>query len=144
LHHGDIGGLAAEPNNSNISDERLAEAGLDRAAIAFLRTQRVELNAMTSRQLVDFVEAKLQRHGIWKVIPNSKTLAETYQTFVKSDRLAKAFDDVQEKLEDESAAPIEVPDDLQAKVERQLEERPNLTWHRAVQLVVDPDSEDPG
>jgi hypothetical protein len=143
LHHGDIGGLAAEPNNSNISDERLAEAGLDPAAIAFLRTQRVELNAMTSRQLVDFVEAKLQGHGIRKVIPNSKTLAETYQMFVKSDRLAKAFDEVQEKLEDESAAPIEVPDDLQAKVERQLQERPNITWHRAVQLVVDSDLEDP-
>jgi Topoisomerase 6 subunit A/Spo11, Toprim domain len=143
LHYGDIGGLAAEPNNSNISDQRLAEAGLDPNAIAFLRSQRVELNAMTSRQLVDFVEAKLQQSGIRKVIPKSKTLAETYQMFVKSDRLEKAFDGVQEKLEAESAAPIEVPHDLQAKVEQLLQERPEITWHRAVQLVVDPDSPDP-
>jgi Topoisomerase 6 subunit A/Spo11, Toprim domain len=55
LHYGDINGLPSEPNNSNISDERLSEAGLSPAAIKFLRTQRVELNAMTSRQLIDFV-----------------------------------------------------------------------------------------
>jgi hypothetical protein len=36
-----------------------------------------------------------------------------------------------------------VPDDLQAKVEALLQERPDITWHRAVQLVVDPDSADP-
>jgi hypothetical protein len=143
LHFGDIGGLAAEPNNSNISDERLAEAGLDPNAIAFLRTQRVELNAMTSRQLVDFVENKLRQHGIRKVIPNSKTLAETYQMFVASDRLSEAFDDCKEKLEEEDAAPIEVPDDLRAKVEKLLQERPGITWHRAVELVIDPDSPDP-
>ena len=60
LHYHDIDGLPPEPNNSNISDERLRQAGLGEAAIDFLRDQRVELNAMTSRQLVDFVEAKLQ------------------------------------------------------------------------------------
>ena len=143
LHYGDIADLAAEPNNSNISDERLAEAGLDAAAIGFLRHQRVELNAMTSRQLVDFVETKLQQHGIKKVIPNATTLAETYQMFVASDRLCEAFAEVREELKDESAAPIEVPDDLQAKVEALLQERPDITWHRAVQLVADPNSDDP-
>src|SRR4029077_13215020 len=55
LHYGDINGLPFEAHNSNTSDERLAEAGLDAAAIEFLRSKRVELNAMTSRQLVDFV-----------------------------------------------------------------------------------------
>jgi hypothetical protein len=56
LHYSDIDDLESEPNNSTISDERLAQAGLDEDAIEFLRSQRVELNAMTSRQLVDFVE----------------------------------------------------------------------------------------
>ena len=66
LQYGDIGGLPAEPNNSNISDERLSEAGLGQAAINFLRSQRVELNAMTSRQVVDFVEGKLRQHQRWQ------------------------------------------------------------------------------
>jgi len=46
-------------HNSNISDERLQRSGLDPAAIDFLSAQRVELNAMTSRQFINFVEAKL-------------------------------------------------------------------------------------
>lgn len=142
LHYGDIGGLAAEPCKSNISDARLAEAGLDGAAISFLRNQRVELNAMTSRQLVDFVEAKLQQAGIRKVVPDKKTLADTYQMVVASHRLSEAFDEVKEEMDD-SAEPIAVPNDLRVKVEKLLQERPEITWHRAVQLVIDPTSPDP-
>jgi hypothetical protein len=37
LHYGDIADLPSEPNNSNISDERLAQAGLGDDAIEFLR-----------------------------------------------------------------------------------------------------------
>jgi hypothetical protein len=137
LQYGDIDGLAAEPNNSNISDERLTEAGLDPAAIAFLRRQRVELNAMTSRQLVDFVERKLQQHGIRKEIPNSKTLAKTYRMFIASDRLAELFEEAREK-EGEGERRAKVPGNLLDQVRDWLKQRPDMAWHRAVQLVVDP------
>jgi DNA topoisomerase 6 subunit A-like protein len=140
LHYGDIGGLPAESYNSTISDERLAETGLDQHAINFLRTQRVELNAMTSRQLIDLVEAKLKQHGIRKVIPDAKTLASVYQMFAASDRLEEAFEDLRQKLDDESETPVEVPDDLEAQVKAKLEEKRNITWHRAVRLIVDPDA----
>ena len=141
LHYGDIAGLLPEPNNSNISDERLSQAGLSQDAIDFLRTQRVELNAMTSRQLVDFVEAKLKQHGIGKVIPRGETLARAYHMFAASDRLSDAFDEVKEKLEEETEeAPIKVPDDLEAKVAAELQQHPDITWHRAVRLLVDPDA----
>jgi hypothetical protein len=141
LLHDDISGLIAEPNNSNIGDERLAQADLDDAAIDFLRTQRVELNAMTARQLVDFVEGKLKRHRIAKVIPDSKALADTYKTFVMSGRLHEAFDEAKEKLEN-TDAPINVPDNLETKVKKHLRDSPNITWHRAIRLIVDLDAED--
>jgi DNA topoisomerase VI subunit A len=140
LQYDDIAGLPSEPNNSTISDERLAQAGLDRAAIDFLRDRRVELNAMTSRQLVDFVEAKLREHGISKVIPDSEILARTYQMFAASDRLSDAFDEVKKKCESETETSIKMPDDLEAKVKAKLEEKPDITWHRAVREVVDPDA----
>lgn len=139
LNHDDIDGLTSEPHSSNISDERLRKAGLGQTAIDFLRDHRVELNAMTSRQLVDFVEAKLKRHGIGKVIPTEGTLARTYQMFAASDRLFDAFDDAKKKL-DEADAPIRVPDKLEAKVKAKLKENPDITWHRAVRLLVDPDA----
>ena len=142
LHYEDISGLPSEPNNSNISDERLGQAGLGQAAINFLRNQRVELNAMTSRQLIDFVEDKLKQHGIQKVIPNAKTLASTYQMFAASDRLSEAFDELKEKVGDDSEAPIKAPEDLEAKIKAKLKENPDITWHRAVRLLVDPNAPD--
>jgi hypothetical protein len=140
LNYGDIDDLPSEPSNSNISDERLAQAGLDQPAIDFLRDQRVELNAMTSRQLVDFVEDKLKQHGIGKVIPDGETLASTYQMFAASDHLAKAFDELKEDIENEDEAQIKVAADLEAQVKAKLEKKPEITWHRAVRLIVDPDA----
>jgi hypothetical protein len=140
LHYGDIAGLPSEPNNSTISDERLEQAGLGQDAIDFLSTQRVELNAMTSRQLVDFVENKLTQLGIQKVIPDAEILASTYQMFAASDRLSEAFDEMKKKIEDEDEDEIDVPGDLEAKVKAKLEQKPDITWHRAVRLVIDPNA----
>jgi hypothetical protein len=141
LQYDDIDGLTPESNDSNISDERLTQAGLGQDAIDFLRDQRVELNAMTARQLVNFVEAKLKDHGIGKVIPNHDTLATTYQIFAASDRLSKLFGEVKEKLESDRAA-IKVPANLEAKVKAELRKQPDITWHRAIRLIVDPDAPD--
>ena len=142
LGYNDIAGLTPEPNKSAISDERLSQAGLGQAAIDFLSSQRVELNAMTSRQLVDFVEGKLKQHGVGKLIPDAKTLAETYEMFAASDRLSDAFDEMKEKLEGEEQKTVKVPDDLKAKIETLLKEKPDITWHRAIRLIVDPDAPD--
>jgi hypothetical protein len=141
LHYDDVSSLTPEPSNSNISDERLRQAGLSRDAIDFLRNQRVELNAMTSRQLIDFVEDKLRQNGISKVVPSEKTLEDTYKMFAASDRLFKAFEEMKEKLEEESDEDaVKVPDDLIAKIAEQLEKSPKIPWHRAVRLIVDPDA----
>jgi hypothetical protein len=141
LHYRDITGLPSELNNSSISDERLSRAGLDQDAIDFLRTQRVELNAMTPRQLVDFVEAKLKQHGVAKVIPDRKTLAITYQMFADNDRLSEAFEEMKSKLEDESEVKAP-PKNLEDRVKNLVKQNPDITWHRAVRLIIDPDAPD--
>ena len=142
LNYADIDGLPSEPNNSKISDERLRAAGLAEDAIDFLRDQRVELNAMTARQLVDFVEAKLKEHGIKKVIPDKTTLQTAYRMYAASDRLSNAFDEVKEKLkvENQGEDSIKVPADLEAKVKAKLQANPGMTWHGAVRSLVDPDA----
>ena len=139
LNYEDIGGLTPEGCSHNISDERLSECGLGDAAIHFLRSQRVELNAMTSRQLVDFVEAKLKKYRIGKVIPDEATLAKAYEVFAASERLSKAFDEMKEGI-DESEDQEPVPENLEAKVKKLLKKQPDITWHRAVELIVNPDS----
>ena len=95
---------------------------------------------MTSRQLVDFVERKLKQHGIGKVIPDDDKLAEAYVMFVKSNRLAKAFKEMQDQLEDDDEDPIEAPKNLAAKVKKKLKEQQDNPWYRALELVIDPDA----
>jgi hypothetical protein len=94
---------------------------------------------MTSRQLVDFVEAKLKQHGIGKVIPTSDALAKTYQMFVASDRLCEAFEEARDAIEYQLES-VTVPDDLEAQVQTKLRECPHIPWHRAVRLIIDPDA----
>lgn len=139
MNFDDVGGLQAEPYDSTISGKRLREAGVNDDAIYFLRDQRVELNSMTSRQLVDFVERKLKENKICKVIPSATTLKTAYQMFARSDKLSDAFDEVRDKVDDEiKDRPIEVPKDLEAKVRASLKTHPHLSWHEAVRAIVDP------
>ena len=137
LSYDDIDDLLPEPYTCKISSDRLEQAGLDYEAINFLMEQRVELNAMTSRQVVDFVEHKLNEHGVTKVIPDADTLARTYRIFVSSDQLSEKFEELEGRFEDE-ADDVEVPADLKAKIEKLLKEKPDITWHRAIRLIVDP------
>jgi hypothetical protein len=97
---------------------------------------------MTSRQLLDFVESKLKQHCIGKVIPDNETLANTYKMFAASDRLSKAFDELKEQSKDEDEAQTSVPEDLKAQIKTKLEENPDIPWHRAIRLVLDPNAPD--
>ena len=122
--------------SSNISDERLTRP-VSMRSNRFPGDQKVELNAMTSRQLVDFVEAKLRQHGIRKVIPDNRPWQETYKMFVESDELWRQFEEVKEELDSEDSE-IEMPKGLAAKVKKMLEGKPDITWARAIQLIVNP------
>ena len=62
----------------------LQENGATIEEIDFLLDGRVELNAMTSDQMVDFVERKLKQHGIEKVVPDDDDLATAYALFARS------------------------------------------------------------
>ena len=62
--------------------------------------------------------------------------------FAASDRLSEAFDELKEKLEAKDQDEIKVPDDLEAQIDKLLKEKPDITWHRAVRLTVDPDAEE--
>jgi DNA topoisomerase VI subunit A len=51
--------------------------------IEFLRDQRVELNAMTSPQIIDFIEAKFREHGVAKLIPDAGAIEEHARHLIK-------------------------------------------------------------
>ena len=54
----------------------------------------------------------------------------------------EAFEELKEKLENDSddQEPIKAPEDLEAKVKNKLQQNPDITWHRAIELIIDPDA----
>jgi hypothetical protein len=97
-------------------------------------TRRVELNAMTSPQFVEFVECKLRNHGIAKIVPDQDLLAEAYIGMERGRRLEEA---VAELDDEDDAGDIKPPSDLEQRVRKLLEERPSMRWDAAVKLLID-------
>jgi len=94
--------------------------------------QRVELNAMGSRELVTWIERKLDEHGVKKVIPDSKTLTEAYKRMARQVFVQKKIDKMLRDLPSDGTA---VPEDLTAQLSARLKKRPVLSWDEALQCI---------
>jgi len=101
------------------------------------KRQRIELNAMTSDQLVDFIERKLQANGIKKVVPDKKQLAEAYQMFTRSMLIEEVVD---KAIEESDPQDVKVPRDLEKKIREHLKENPEQRWDQAVNIIAGGDA----
>jgi hypothetical protein len=115
--------------------DTLKRHGAKQDEIDFLRNRRVELNAMTSRQLVDFIEAALEEHGVEKVVPDLATLQlharRLVEVSVTRMWLDLAADDIAKQ-----AATTELPVDLEGRVREVLRDDPELSWDAAVARII--------
>jgi hypothetical protein len=137
----DITGLEQEPaaaTKTNVGDLRrqLSENGATPQEVEFLLNNRVELNALTSDQLIAFIERKLKQHGICKVVPDKELLGDAYKAFHRSKQLRDVFDQAESEFE-ETETEIDVPDDLDIRVRKILKKHDDLRWDDAVQVVLD-------
>jgi hypothetical protein len=123
--------------------DTLARHGATNEEIEFLcpevgDCQRIELNAMTARQLIDFIEEKLEEHGVEKLVPNEKTLIE-HAKRLKEQAIAQRVLDrlgpyIKRKAE---AATADLPDDLTQMVEEALTDDPEKPWDEALADLID-------
>jgi hypothetical protein len=133
----DVNGLESEPvplvDSGEWSYRRvtLKRHGASPEEIEYLRSRRVELNAMTSGQLVEFVETKLAEHDVGKLIPDDDVIEEHARRVITELMIAKISDEIAEK-----AAAVDLPEDLRSGVERLLEQQPELPWDAAVAAIV--------
>lgn len=93
--------------------------------------ERVELNAMTSDQFVDWIEDKLEDHGVEKFVPDADELAKAYRRAKLRQRASEAIREVVDERDGQG----EVPDHLGARVRSHLDENPADTWEQAVAAV---------
>jgi hypothetical protein len=138
-------GLQSEPVKPDChrkkTSETLRRHGAFSAEIDFLLgdgeedPRRVELNAMTSRQFIDFIERGLIEHGVAKVIPQPDILEQHARRLI-AQRLAKdALNKVRDQLAAEAAA-CELPGDLDNQVRHLLAEQPELSWDMALAMIL--------
>ena len=66
------------PPNWDARVETLRQHGATEEEIEFLRTNRVELNAMTAPQFIEFLEGKLEEHA-QKVMPEKAVIEAQFR-----------------------------------------------------------------
>ena len=120
----------------------LRENGATREETAFLcqgssyqgyQGKRVELNAFTSAELVQWIESKLKKLGVKKVVPESEQLERAYRRALEirllNDRLEELREDAGKRVEE-----TRVPRGLRRRIERRLKANPEMPWDAAVAL----------
>ena len=127
--------------------QRLQSYGATRQEITHLvdRRRRVEIDAMTPAQLVDFIERKLTANGVRKVVPDQESLAAVYRNAVFKGRLERELAPLRaemlQRLE-EFAAKLRINPDLDitaptlgTDVAAYLAEHCEKTWIDAVAAI---------
>ena len=93
---------------------------------------RCELNAMTSRQFIAWLEEKLIAHGVTKVVPHAATLDRTYRENARERVAAAARQAAYDAFD---LTTVDVPDDLGAQVQALFVDEPTLAWTGAVAAI---------
>ena len=124
----DVEGLETEEvfYNSKVDPRiNLMKSGATKEEAKFLRSdgrqkywegRRVELNAMTSKQLIDWLEKKLQEHGVKKVVPDEDVLKKAYVSAYKAAKIRKEVQKIVSQFDEE----IQIPDDLKSQIEKSI------------------------
>ena len=129
--------LAAEDQRLTQAASTLRRNGATTADVAFLKgNQRVELNALTSDEFVELIEAKLTGLGITKVVPDADLLTIAFRRAYQVALLNRALEAAAEDA-DQEATSVDVPDDLAEQVQAYLVDHPDEPWDDAIAGLVD-------
>jgi hypothetical protein len=113
----------------------LERHGATAKEIDFLRDQRVELNAMTSRELLDFIEAGLDEHGVTKTVPDDNILEEHARRLIERHLAQQAIEPLAAGFT-EAAQNTVLPADLRERIKAALAETPKSSWDGSLAMIV--------
>ena len=99
------------------------------------RGQRVEINAFSSRPLVNWVESKLMDNDVTKVVPDDATLRDAWKRAAGikylNDRLPVLLSDAEKEAETQS-----VPAGLRDKIWNYVARHPEAPWDVAIDAIL--------
>jgi hypothetical protein len=93
------------------------------------------MNAMTSRQLLDFIEAKLAANNVGKVIPADAVLEQHARHLIEQRLAQKAFEELQAEFT-KQAQKAALPRNLRERLNTKLTQSPELSWDAALAAIV--------
>ena len=100
--------------------------------------ERIELNAMTSQQFLDWLERKLREAGVQKVVPDEDVLAAAYLRQRRIAHLQKLLDAALTAAEEEAPVPV----NLTAAVRAGVTQHPTSAWDDVLWDMVQDQSEE--
>jgi hypothetical protein len=107
--------------------------------IDFLRTRRVELNAMTSPQMIELIERKFAENHVTKFIPEDEAVIEHHaRRTIERQMLERRIEKVRGEISEQARA-ASIPDDLRERVVVLLAERTTWSWDTAVAEILHDD-----
>jgi len=95
--------------------------------------ERVELNAMTSDQFIEWLERKLIEHRIKKLVPDNDTLVAAYRRAVFLRKLEKEEELSRKKI---SAQRFKIPKNLFSRLKKMLKDEEFKAWDEAIWQLV--------
>lgn len=113
----------------------LKRHGATAEEIDFLRDQRVELNAMTSRELLDFIEDGLAEHGVTKIIPTADVLEAHARRLMEQHLAQEAIKPLQASFA-ARAQEATLPADLGERIKAALAETPESSWDGSLAMII--------
>ena len=96
-------------------------------------TRRVELNAMTSPQFIEFLERKLAENGVKKIVPDRALLDDVFLKMDRGRQLQEAFAKLEKEFKFDDR---EAPPDIERRIREILAKDPTLRWDAAVARIV--------
>jgi hypothetical protein len=98
--------------------------------------QRVEINMLTTEELIEFLERKFTEQGIKKVVPDEETLRKAYRRAVFCKTLEEKAEEIEIEQED-----IGIPDGLMQTISDKLAEDPSQSWDEALWELADKEND---
>ena len=110
----------------------------------WLQTHRIELNAMTTPELIAWLDDKMEAYGSGKLIPPAEVLEETFMTLTEERLRAEITERILRDADldgqvAEAVAALDPPDGeaLRRDIEDSFKEDPEAEWRDIIEAAVD-------
>jgi hypothetical protein len=110
----------------------------------WLQTHRVELNAMTTPELIEWLDDKMEVYGSGKLIPPTEVLEDTFMTLAEERLRAQITERILREADldgqvAEALAALDPPDGeaLRRAIEDGFEDDPEAEWRAHIEAVAD-------